>query len=256
MGDLFISPHELWHTILAAPDRVRVFDVRRPVALAGDARFVPGCRWRDHMDTQTWARGIAPGTLIAVNCMHGHNVSQIAGAGLRAQGYNARVLAGGIDGWVNAGLPSLRQTGLAPIAADGPSKWVTGTAADAGRIACCWLVRRFIDPDAGFIFVQDDWLCDVAEELGATALDVGMDFNSLLEVMDVNDSVLDKLAGMVRGSDEAPGLPAVIHGMCAMAVDDHDALRRCLPVLDALHARLRHDAGDLDLTNRMQVSAA
>ncbi len=254
MGDFFISPAELWkHIVLARP--VRIVDVRRAQALTAGSRFLPGARWRDHLAANDWARELPDGQLIVLNCMHGHNVSQLATATLREAGYNARALAGGVDGWIEAGLPTVGQNSLVPVGSSA-SLWVTRLNPKIDRVACPWLVRRFIDPDATFLFVEPDWVLDIARELGGISFDTpGADiehdgefcsFDTLLRDFDLNDPALEKLAMAVRGADkdrtviapEAAGLLAVMLGNALIGNSDHDVIRLGFPVYDALYVRL------------------
>ncbi len=263
MGDFFISAEDLAHR-MATAEPVRVFDVRRPPAIEPGSRFLPGSRWRNHGEATQWAGSLPRDRLIVLNCMHGHNVSQIGTALLREQGYNARALAGGVDGWIAAGLPTVAQSKLCPVASK-PGVWVTGVNPGVRRVACAWLISRFIDPDAVFHFVEAEWVLDVAEELSGTAIAApgvtagdGRDlcsFDTLLSEFDLDDPVLAQLAAMVRGSGaradgpavETAGLQAVMLGNCLVGKSDHDAMRRGFPVYDALYARLR-------LTDRHSIS--
>ena len=256
MGDFFISTDELSER-MARGEAVRVFDVRRPQALEPTSRFVAGSRWRDHMKTADWAGTIDDQSLVVVNCMHGHNVSQIAGAQLRQRGIRARVLAGGVDAWLQQGLSSVGQNELLAMDHGSPSVWVTRLGAKIDRVACPWLIRRFIDPDAQFVFVETEWVLDVAEELGGIAFDTPgapiehdgelCSFDTLLRAFDVRDAALDALAVVVRGADadrndmapEAAGLLAISLGNAARARNDDETLQWGMPVYDALYARLR-----------------
>ncbi|MEM7637050.1 MAG: chromate resistance protein ChrB domain-containing protein [Pseudomonadota bacterium] len=255
MGDFFISAEDLSHR-LANAEPVRIFDVRRPPAIEPGSRFLPGSRWRNHVDALHWADGLSRESLIVLNCMHGHNVSQIATALLRERGYNAHALAGGVDGWIEAGLPTVGQSGLCPVDAK-PSTWITRISPKVDRVACPWLISRFIDPDAVFHFAEAEWVIDIADELSGIAFDTPgaviehdgdlCSFDTLLREFDLNDPVLAQLATIVRGADtgkndlapEAAGLLAVMLGNSMLGKTDHDVLRLGFPVYDALYARLK-----------------
>ncbi|MEM9473190.1 MAG: chromate resistance protein ChrB domain-containing protein [Pseudomonadota bacterium] len=255
MGDFFISAEDLSHR-LALAEPVRVFDVRRPPAIEPGSRFLPGSRWRNHVTALDWAGGLPRDRLIVLNCMHGHNVSQIATALLREAGYNARALAGGVDGWIEAGLPTVAQSRLCPVDAQ-PGIWVTRISPGIEHVACSWLISRFIDPDASFFFAEADWVNDIAQELsgiaignsGAVAEHAGelCSFDTLLREFDLNDPALAQLATIVRAAHsdridpapEAAGLLAVMLGNSIVGKTDHDVLRLGFPVYDALYARLK-----------------
>ena len=258
MSDFFITSEQVWDA-MARGRNLRVFDVRRPAALEPSSRFVPGARWRDHLAARDWAP--QTGTIV-LTCMHGHNVSQIATATLRSLGYDARALAGGIDGWREAGLPTVGQSQFAPIAAAKPSIWVTRINPKIDRVACPWLIRRFIDPDAEFSFVEAEWVIDVAEELGGVAFDTPgapiehdgprCSFDTLLEAFGLDDPSLQRLAVIVRGADtdrndlapEAAGLLAIALGNAARSTNDHEVLTLGFPVYDAMYAWLRLAASE------------
>lgn len=255
MGDFFISAEDLSYR-LATAEPVRIFDVRRSLAIEPGSRFLPGCRWRNHVEALDWADGLPRDKLIVLNCMHGHNVSQTATALLREKGYNARALAGGVDGWIEAGLPTIGQSRLCPVDA-GPGIWVTRINPKIDRVACPWLISRFIDPDAVFHFAEAEWVIDIADELSGTAFDTPgaviehdgefCSFDTLLREFDLNDPVLAQLATIVRGADtnrndlarEAAGLLSIMLGNSILGKTDHDVLRLGFPVYDALYARLK-----------------
>ncbi len=255
MGDFFISAEDLSHR-LAIAEPVRVFDVRRPPAIEPASRFLPGSRWRNHVAALDWARGLPRDQLIVLNCMHGHNVSQIATALLRENGYNARALTGGVDGWIEAGLPTVGQSKLCPVDAQ-PGIWVTRINPTIDRVACPWLISRFIDPEAKFYFAEADWVNDIADELSGIAFDTpgaGIEhdgelcsFDTLLREFDLDDAVLAQLATIVHGADtdridlapEAAGLLAVMLGNSIVGKSDYDVMRLGFPVYDALYACLK-----------------
>ncbi len=261
MGDFFISADRLfnWH---ATGRDFRLFDVRRAQALQPDSRLLPRARWRNHMEVADRSTSFDRNTPVIVNCMHGHNVSQIAGLKLRELGFTAYVLEGGIEGWIAAGRPTAGQNRLAPVEAQAPSQWVTRLGAKIDRIACPWLIRRFIDPDAVFRFAETEWVLDIADEIGAVAFDTPgapiehdgelCSFDTLLNTFAIKDSALEILATIVRGADtdrndlapEAAGLLAVSLGNAARAENDHQALQFGMPVYDALYARLCLAAGE------------
>lgn len=255
MGDFFISAEDLSHR-LATAEPVRIFDVRRPPAIEPGSRFLPGSRWRNHVEALDWANGLSRDKLIVLNCMHGHNISQIATALLREKGYNARALAGGVDGWIEAGLPTIGQNRLCPVDAT-PSTWVTRINPKIDRVACPWLISRFIDPDAVFHFAEAEWVIDIADELSGIAFDTPgaviehdgdlCSFDTLLREFGLNDPVLARLATIVRGADtdrndlapEAAGLLSIMLGNSIVGKTDHDVMRLGFPVYDALYARLK-----------------
>jgi hypothetical protein len=136
-------------------------------------------------------------------------------------------------------------------------KWVTRRKARVDRIACPWLVRRFIDPEAEFLFVPEDQVMDTARREGAVPFDVpGVElghhgdrcsFDAFLARYRLADPALQALAEIVRGADtearhlarEAWGLYAVASGFREIARDDVENMALQFPVYDALYAYCR-----------------
>jgi hypothetical protein len=139
-------------------------------------------------------------------------------------------------------------------------KWVTRKKARVDRIACPWLIQRFIDPAAEFLFVPDDQVMETARRESATPFDVpgvelghhgaSCSFDAFLDKYALDDPALKALAEIVRGADteardlarEAWGLYAVASGFRQISRDDHENIARQFPVYDALYAYCR--AGD------------
>lgn len=261
MDGFFISP-ELLMSELARARAPRLVDVRRKRAFEAAARLLPAAVWRSHLEVARWARELAPGGRLVVYCLHGHNVSQLAAAALRAEGLEAQVLAGGIEAWQGAGFPTVGRTPFRDPASLDPSRWVTRTRPKIDRIACPWLIRRFIDPDARIHFVEPAFVLDVAAELGAVAFDVEgaplehagerCSFDTFLDRFAIEDQALRRLARIVRGADtarpdlepEAAGLLAASLGISAMAASDEKALERGFRLYDALYAWLTLASGE------------
>ena len=254
MGGFFISVSELRDRV-GTVEAPFVFDVRREAVFGADDRVIPAARWRDHRETSTWAAEVPDGAEVVVTCVHGHNVSQMAAARLRARGVNARTLDGGIEAWKAAGAPTVGRV-------EAPNGWVTRERPKVDRIACPWFVRRFVDPMAPILFVAADQVEAVAEESGAIAFDIPgvpfshegerCSFDAFLDRFAVDDRALRELAPIVRGADtgrldlapECAGLLAASLGISAATEDDHEALRRGFVVYDALYAWRRRAVGE------------
>ena len=133
-------------------------------------------------------------------------------------------------------------------------KWITRERARVDRIACPWLITRFIDPSPVFLFVPATEVLETAKREGATPYDVpGVElghqgdrctFDALLEKYHLNDPALHALSVIVRGADtdareitpESWGLYAVATGFQAISRDDQENMARQFPVYDALYA--------------------
>ncbi len=97
-----ITPEELIPRI-GTPTAPLIFDVRRAEAFANSARMIPGARWRSHLETEEWGAVLDQQCEIAVYCVHGHHVSQMTAASLRAMGHQVRFLKGGFDAFAAHG---------------------------------------------------------------------------------------------------------------------------------------------------------
>jgi len=134
-------------------------------------------------------------------------------------------------------------------------KWVTREGAKTDRVACPWLIKKYIDPQAEFLFVPQDTVLDVARREGGKSFDCpGADythregkcsFEVLVEAYRLEDPALRLLAKIVHGADvtadvgivpEAAGLQAVAHGFSVTCPDDHRKLGLEFPLYDALYA--------------------
>jgi rhodanese-related sulfurtransferase len=254
MGKFFITAEQVW-SALGGAEAPLLVDVRRRAVYEADGDLIPGARWRDPADLAAIADAVPAGRDLVIYCAHAHQLSQGAAALLRAQGREARVLRGGIEAWRKSGLPTLRRAALAALAPQGTQLWVTRRRPKIDRIACPWLILRFIDPDARFLFVEPDEVLPTAEELGAIAFDIEgapithdgalCSFDTLLAKSGIADPALAELAVIVRGADTArPELAPESAGLLAMAIgisalageDDHMALRLGLTLYDALYA--------------------
>jgi hypothetical protein len=204
---------------------------------------LPGSTWADPARVNDLVQRLDPTHPIVVACKAGHELSQFAAATLRAAGLRAQALAGGYAAWSEAGLPLIDRQTLERYAPRRPSLWVTRRRPKIDRIACPWLIRRFIDPGAHFLFVDPPEVAAVAHESGAVPFDIeGVElshegercsFDTMLRLFGLEgEPALARLAMIVRGADtgrfdlapEAAGLLAVSLGLSAAADDDDHAL--------------------------------
>lgn len=258
-----LSPNELW-SLMATPDAPVVVDVRRADVYGASPNLLPTALRCDTAAVRQWGDEIGRDRIIVVACKAGHDRSQRAAAELRADGRDAHILTGGYEGWQTAGLPLIDKAALERIAPARPSVWVTRRRPKIDRVACPWLIRRFLDPQARFLFVDPDQVALVARESGAIPFDIPhvelshvgerCSFDTMLALFGLQgDAGLQRLALIVRGADtartdlapEAAGLHAVSLGLSALAGDDdHGLLTRGFLVYDALFAWLRFAAGE------------
>ena len=256
-----ISAKELWNA-MATPDAPLLVDVRRRDVFELSPQLLPGAVWRDAGQTQTWSVEFGRAGPITVACKAGHEMSQVTVALLRAEGIDARVLEGGYEAWAKAGLPFVAKAELDRLTPKRPGLWVTRRRPKIDRIACPWLIRRFLDPQARILYVDPEEVVNVARETGAVPFDIKdielshdggrCTFDTMLKLFGLEgEPSLARLALIVRGADtarpdlapEAAGLHAVSLGLSALAGDDdHGLLERGFMVYDALFAWLRFAA--------------
>ena len=142
-------------------------------------------------------------------------------------------------------------------------KWVTRERPKTDRIACPWLIQKFIDPDAEFLYVSADQVLAVAEQEGAHSYDApgaeythrdGLcSFEVLVEEYGIGGPAVHLLARIVHGADiaderdatpQSRGLLAVAEGFHLLDLGDHRQLELSLPVYDALYAWCQHEVAD------------
>ena len=152
-------------------------------------------------------------------------------------------------------------------------KWVTRERPKIDRVACPWLIARFIDEDADFLFVPPKDVVRVANETGAIPYDVeGVElthdgplcsFDAILKKYDLQDPALADLARIVRGADterldlepQCAGLLAISLGLSRLFADDHEQLRHGFVMYDALYAWLRDARAERHTWNPQRVPA-
>ncbi|MDP3859924.1 MAG: chromate resistance protein [Stagnimonas sp.] len=208
---------------------------------------------------------LAPGDFVGSTirvvtyCAHGRAVSQSACRVLREAGIDAAYLEGGYSAWQAAGLPTTRH--VAPLGS-AASRWITRERPKIDRVACPWLIRRFIDPKAEFFYVPTATVKEEARRLDAVPYDIPAvdfshfdercSFDAFLRHFDLRAPGLERLATIVRGADtarlalapEAAGLLAISLGLSANFADDHAMLEQGMVIYDALYAWCRSDAAE------------
>ncbi len=226
-------------------------DVRRQDGFDKDDRLIIGALRRLPDELEHWRNDFSASRPIVVYCNHGREVSQGVAAALRGGGVDAVYLDGGIGGWKEMGLPTRRKRDTSE------NKWVTREHPKIDRIACPWLISRFIKPDAEFIYVPPNDVADVAAKIGGTPYDIKnvqfghvgerCSFDAILNFYDIHDPALDRLATIVRGADtsrpdlrpQCQGLLAISYGLSANFPNDHEMLKHGMVMYDALYTWCR-----------------
>ncbi|MGC3971150.1 MAG: sulfurtransferase/chromate resistance protein [Pirellulales bacterium] len=249
-----ISPEKLAR-LIGTPACPALIDLRE----AGD--FVPGAIRRDPDKVAIWAPELSAPCAILI-CRDGAEASPATAAWLRHAGTKAELLEGGVAAWSAAGLPLVREAVLPTRDAQGRTRWVTRARPKVDRIACPWLIRRFVDPDAVFLFVAPSDVLPVGERMDAAPFDVEGVHWSHRGALCTFDAMLgefglaglpglDRLATIVRGADtarpdlapQAAGLLAISLGLSRLHADDLEQLEAGMPLYDAFYRWCR-DAVD------------
>jgi rhodanese-related sulfurtransferase len=245
-----ISPHDLYARLGSEAGPI-VIDVRRAADFANADRLIVPAFHCSPDEVEQWRGDLPSGRPVVAYCVHGHQVSQGVVAALHSMGVEANFLEGGIANWTEQGLPTRRNIGSAP------GKWVTREHPKIDRIACPWLIRRFIDPNAEFIYVPKEQVVAVAQQTGGIPYDIdGVEFthegercsfDTILRIYEIKDPALDHLATIVRGADtsrhdlspQCGGLFAISLGLSANFPDDHEMLKHGMVIYDALYTWCR-----------------
>jgi rhodanese-related sulfurtransferase len=227
-----------------------IIDVRKGPTFLAAPDLIRGALRRDPLRVADWARQLPSESDVVVYCVHGHEVSQGAAEALRAalpHALDASYLEGGLEAWRQAGGELFGK----PRGAS--TRWVTRERPKIDRIACPWLVKRFIDPDAEFLYVPSPEVRKVAGEKEAVPYDVPdvefthegeyCSFDAFIARYRLKDPALDELARIVRGADtgklglapQSAGLLAVSLGLSLVFRDDHEMLKHGMTMYDALY---------------------
>ncbi len=256
-----ISPEKLAR-LVGTPKCPLLIDVCTDEDFACDPRLIPGAIRRPFSTVADWAHEFT-GSSVVVICQKGLKLSHGIAAWLRHEGIPADTLEGGVLAWAEAGLPMVPVARIPARDSRGRTLWVTRSRPKIDRIACPWLIRRFVDPNAVFLFVPSSEVEGVAARFGATPFDIeGEDifwshrgelctFDVMVEEFGLATKPLKQLATIVRAADtarldlapEAPGLLAASLGLSRMYTDDLAQLEAGIMLYDAFYRWCR-DATD------------
>jgi rhodanese-related sulfurtransferase len=236
--------------LIGTPSAPVLVDVR------GDPgeRFLPASLHYPAKTVAHWREALVDRALVVID-EDGETSAQGVAAWLRSDGIAAEALDGGFASWTAANLPLTSIARLPKRDTEGRTAWVTRARPKVDRIACPWLIRRFVDPRARFLFVPPSDVVGVAARFGAAPFDIEGDgiawshdgdrctFDAMLEGFGLADfAPLAHLATIVRGADtgkpdlipEAAGLVALSLGLSRMFSDDLEQLEAGMLVYDAL----------------------
>ena len=261
MSSINSIPVEKLARLIGVPQGPALIDVRVDEDFAADPRFIPGVLRRSHTTVSSWAPEFA-GRSAVVICNQGQKLSEGVAAWLRHAGApSAEVLVGGHVAWAQSGLPLVPEGKLPPRDQQRRTVWVTRSRPKIDRIACPWLIRRFVDPEAVFLFVSPAEVQSVSERFNGAPFDIEgvywshrgekCTFDVMVEDLGLATAPLLRLATLVRAADtarldlapEAAGLLAASLGLSRMYLDDLEQLGAALTLYDAFY-RWARDASD------------
>jgi rhodanese-related sulfurtransferase len=238
--------------LIGLSDAPVIIDVRIPEDFDVDPHLLPAAQRQAHKDVGEWA-GTYAGQHVVVVCQRGQKLSEGVAAWLRHDGIEAENLAGGFEAWREAGGLTVSTARLPPRDAAGRTVWVTRARPKVDRIACPWLIRRFIDPRAVFLFVAPSEVAAVAERFQAVPFDIDgvfwshrgerCSFDTMLEEFGLASPALVRLAEIVRAADtarldlvpQAAGFLAASLGLSRMFKDDLAQLDAGMLLYDAFY---------------------
>jgi len=255
-----ISPDKL-SRLIGTANMPALIDVRTDEDFAADRRLIPGAVRRCHEQASLWGEEFSGRPAIVV-CLRGQKLAQGTAAWLRHVHVAAEALEGGFEAWKDAKLPLVNASRLPPRDAQGRTVWVTRARPKIDRIACPWLIRRFVDPNAVFLFVAPAEVVAVGERFNAEPFDIEnvfwshrgerCTFDVMIEEFGLATAPLLRLATMVRAADtgrldlspEAPGLLAASLGLSRIHDDDLEQLEAGMVLYDAFYRWCRDATGE------------
>jgi rhodanese-related sulfurtransferase len=236
--------------LIGLPGAPVIIDVRIDDDFDADPRLLPASSRRDFKTVSTWAAEFA-GKPVTVVCQKGLKLSQGVAAWLRHEGISAESLDGGFEAWRDAKGLLVRTDTLPSRDEKGRTVWVTRARPKVDRIACPWLIRRFVDPHAVFLFVEPAEVLAVADRFQAVPFDIDnvfwshrgerCTFDTMIEEFGLESEALDRLALIVRAADtasldlvpQAAGFLAASLGLSRMFRDDLEQLDAGMLLYDA-----------------------
>ena len=255
-----ITPAQLLR-LIGTPACPTLVDISIDPDFEADPNLIPTAFRHPHTDVSGLKERLA-GKRCVIVCQKGLKRSQGLVALLRSDGIDAEYLQGGNVGWrAQDGAPRI-PAAVIPDKVDGSTLWVTRHRPKIDRIACPWLIRRFVDPAARFLFVSPSEVAGVAERYNAMPFDVteafwshrGVQctFDTMLDEFALHTSALDHMAQVIRAADtnshadapEAAGLLALSVGLSRQFRDDQAQLEAGMAIYDALYRWARDGRGE------------
>lgn len=238
--------------LIGTPDAPIILDVRIDDDFATDPTLIP-LSIRHQFSTVDQLADRLRDRHVVVSCHRGKKISQGAVAILRDCGIQAETLEGGFVAWRDAGGTAIPAASMPNTNTAGRTVWVTRHRPKIDRLACPWLIRRFIDPNPLILFVAPAEVLDVAEKFNAIPFDVEgvfwshrddrCTFDTMVEEFGLGTESMQRLATIVRGADtnrhdlaaESAGLLAASLGLSRMYKDDLVQLDAAMGLYDAFY---------------------
>jgi rhodanese-related sulfurtransferase len=238
--------------LIGLPTAPVIVDVRTEEDFEAEPHLLPTAQHQDFRAVGTWASSLS-GRHVVVACRAGLKLSEGVAAWLRHSGIEAESLEGGYDAWKAIGGLLVRADKIQARNEAGHTVWVTRARPKVDRIACPWLIRRFVDPHAVFLFVAASEVLAVAERFNATPFDIDgvfwshrgerCSFDTMIEELGLVSEPLDRLATIVRAADtarldlvpQAAGFLAASLGLSRMYRDDLQQLEAGMLLYDAFY---------------------
>ncbi len=239
--------------LIGTPKSPLFVDVRKAADFSASDYFIPGAiRW-DYDANQPEPPELNVAAQAVAYCVKGLHVGITGAEKLRALNVDATFLEGGLRQWMETDAPRVKKRPEFGVTGESVSRWVTRSRPKIDRIACPWLVRRFIDPRAEFFYVQTSEVFAFAHVNNAVAYDIPgapiehagplCSFDNFLRAFELTSPALERMATIVRGADtdvlslapQSAGLLAISLGFSKNISDDHTMLDAMMPVYDALY---------------------
>jgi rhodanese-related sulfurtransferase len=238
--------------LIGTPAAPQIIDVRIDEDFNLDPDLIPTAKRYSHTEIERWVSNLDERQVV-VYCQKGKKLSQGIVALLHNYGIVAECLQGGHFAWKDAGAMQIPAEKLLQVGVETGSLWVTRHRPKIDRMACPWLIRRFIDPRARFLFVEPAEVEMVAHKFNAIPFDVEgvfwshrgdhCTFDTMIEEFGLQSEALKRLAVIIRGADtnrhelsaQSAGLLAVSLGLSRMYRNDLDQIEAGMPIYDAFY---------------------
>ena len=239
--------------VIGTPNAPLIVDVRKAEDFIASDYFIPGAiRWNYDAGDAAPVE-INDVTSAVAYCVKGLHVGITGAEKLRSANRAATFLEGGLRQWLATDAPRVKKRPDFAVTGESVSRWVTRARPKIDRIACPWLVRRFIDPRAEFFYVPTSEVFAFAKANNAVAYDIPgapiehagplCSFDHFLRAFELTSPALERMASIVRGADtdalnlapQSAGLLAISLGFSKNIADDHAMLNAMMPVYDALY---------------------